>query len=108
MIELGDGSMGMLPEEWFKKYGMLADIATLADGGLRFTSAQASVLDALLDAQSEIQVDAAFEMIRQNLRQFDGVVAIDSPSGFHGELHPINAMDWDGWIISSDSDLAAF
>ena len=30
MIELGDGSMGMLPEEWFKKYGMLADIATLA------------------------------------------------------------------------------
>ena len=28
MIELGDGSMGMLPEEWLKKYGMLADLAT--------------------------------------------------------------------------------
>jgi superfamily II DNA or RNA helicase len=97
MIELGDGSMGMLPEEWFKKYGMLADIATLADGGLRFTSAQASVLDALLDAQSEIQVDAAFEMIRQNLRQFDGVVAIDSPSGFHGELRPYQ-RDGLGWL----------
>ena len=93
MIELGDGSMGMLPEEWFKKYGMLTDIATLADGSLRFTSAQASILDALLDAQPEIQVDAAFEKIRQNLRQFDGVVAIDSPSGFHGELRPINEMD---------------
>ena len=26
MIELGDGSMGMLPEEWLKKYGMLADL----------------------------------------------------------------------------------
>ena len=97
MIELGDGSMGMLPEEWFKKYGMLADIATLADSGLRFTSAQASVLDALLDAQPEIQVDAAFEMIRQNLRQFDGVVAIDSPSGFHGELRPYQ-RDGLGWL----------
>ena len=97
MIELGDGSMGMLPEEWFKKYGMLADIATLANDGLRFTSAQASVLDALLDAQPEIQVDAAFETIRQNLRQFDGVVAIDSPSGFHGELRPYQ-RDGLGWL----------
>ena len=97
MIELGDGSMGMLPEEWFKRYGMLADIATVADGGLRFTSAQASMLDALLDAQPEIQVDAAFEKIRQNLRQFDGVVAIDSPSGFHGELRPYQREGL-GWL----------
>ena len=37
MIELGDGSMGMLPEEWLKKYGMLADLATTADGSLRFS-----------------------------------------------------------------------
>ena len=37
MIELGDGSMGMLPEEWLKKYGMLADLATTTDGSLRFS-----------------------------------------------------------------------
>ena len=61
MIELGDGSMGMLPEEWLKKYGMLADLATTADGNLRFGSSQAGMLDALLAAQPEIEVDAAFE-----------------------------------------------
>ena len=61
MIELGDGSMGMLPEEWLKKYGMLADLATTADGSLRFGSSQAGMLDALLAAQPEIEVDAAFE-----------------------------------------------
>ena len=32
MIELGDGSMGMLPEEWLKKYGMLADLGTSENG----------------------------------------------------------------------------
>ena len=38
MIELGDGSIGMLPEEWLKKYGMLADLATGAENGrLRFS-----------------------------------------------------------------------
>ena len=97
MIELGDGSMGMLPEEWLKKYGMLADIATLTDGSLRFNSAQAGMLDALLAAQPEIQVDAAFEKVRQNLRQFEGVAPIDSPSGFHGELRPYQREGL-GWL----------
>jgi superfamily II DNA or RNA helicase len=97
MIELGDGSVGMLPEEWFKRYGLLADIATVSHGNLRFTSAQASILDVLLDAQPEIEVDAAFEKVRQNLRQFNGVMAIDSPSGFHGELRPYQ-RDGLGWL----------
>ena len=97
MIELSDGSMGMLPEEWLKKYGMLADIGTVTDGSLRFNSAQAGMLDALLATQPEIQVDAAFEKVRQNLRQFEGVVAIDSPSGFHGELRPYQ-RDGLGWL----------
>jgi superfamily II DNA or RNA helicase len=97
MIELGDGSMGMLPEEWLKKYGMLADLATTTDGSLRFNSSQAGMLDALLAAQPEIQVDAAFEKVRQNLRQFEGVVAVDSPPGFHGELRPYQREGL-GWL----------
>ena len=97
MIELGDGSMGMLPEEWLKKYGMLADLATATDGNLRFNSAQAGMLDALLAAQPGIQVDAAFEKVRQNLRQFEGVVALESPPGFHGELRPYQ-RDGLGWL----------
>jgi superfamily II DNA or RNA helicase len=97
MIELGDGSMGMLPEEWLKKYGMLADLATTTDGSLRFSTSQAGMLDALLAAQPEIQVDDAFEKVRQNLRQFEGVVAVDSPPGFHGELRPYQREGL-GWL----------
>ena len=72
MIELGDGSMGMLPEEWLKKYGMLADLATAENGSLRFGSAQAGMLDALLAAQPEIRVDAAFEKVRRKLAAVRG------------------------------------
>jgi superfamily II DNA or RNA helicase len=97
MIELGDGSMGMLPEEWLKKYGMLADLATAENGSLRFGSAQAGMLDALLAAQPEIRVDAAFEKVRENLRQFEGIVALDSPPGFHGELRPYQREGL-GWL----------
>ena len=55
------------------------------------------MLDALLAAQPEIQVDAAFEKVRENLRQFEGVVALDSPPGFHGELRPYQREGL-GWL----------
>jgi len=97
MIELGDGSMGMLPEEWLKKYSMLADLGTAENGALRFNASQAGVLDALLANQPEIQVDAAFEKVRERLRQFEGVVALDSPPGFHGELRPYQREGL-GWL----------
>jgi superfamily II DNA or RNA helicase len=97
MIELGDGSMGMLPEEWLKRYGMLADLGTAENGALRFNASQAGVLDALLANQPEIQVDAAFEKVRESLHQFEGVTAIDSPPGFHGELRPYQREGL-GWL----------
>ena len=97
MIELGDGSMGMLPEEWLKKYGMLADLGFAENGALRFGASQAGVLDALLANQPEIQVDAAFEKVRENLRQFEGVVALEEPPGFHGELRPYQREGL-GWL----------
>ena len=65
------------------------------------------MLDALLAAQPEIQVDAAFEKVRQNLRQFEGVVAVDSPPASTASCAPINARDWAGLITSSGLGLAA-
>ncbi len=89
--------MGMLPEEWLKKYGMLADLGTAENGALRFNASQAGVLDALLANQPEIQVDAAFQKVREHLRQFEGVIALDSPPGFHGELRPYQREGL-GWL----------
>src|SRR3974377_779693 len=68
LTALCGGQMGMWPEEWLKKYGMLADLGTAENGALRFNASQAGVLDALLANQPEIQVDAAFEKVREHLR----------------------------------------
>ena len=89
MVTLGDGSMGMLPEDWLKKYGLLADLGTPENGALRFSTSQAALLDSLLAAQPEIQVDAAFQKVRQSLHKFEGVKPLDAPPGFHGELRPV-------------------
>jgi superfamily II DNA or RNA helicase len=97
MVALGDGSMGMLPEDWLKKYGMLADLADSENGHLRFSSSQAALLDSLLAAQPEIRVDAAFQKVRQSLHEFEGVKPLDAPAGFHGELRPYQREGL-GWL----------
>jgi superfamily II DNA or RNA helicase len=98
MITLADGSMGMLPEEWLKKYGMLADLGNLSGSdSLRFGKAQAGLLDSLLAAQPEIKADAAFGKVRKELHAFEGIEPLEAPPTFEGELRPYQCEGL-GWL----------
>ena len=108
MVTLGDGSMGMLPEEWLKKYGMLVDLGTEEDGHLRFGNAQAGLLDALLAAQPEIRVDAAFEKVRQSAPPVRGGRAARGPRrASTASSGPTSARAWAGSTTSRSSASAA-
>jgi superfamily II DNA or RNA helicase len=96
-IRLGDGSMGMLPEEWLRKYGLLAGLGTEVEGTLRFSQSQASLLDSLLASQPGVRVDAGFSKAREHFREFDGVAPLDAPAGFEGTLRPYQ-RDGLGWL----------
>jgi superfamily II DNA or RNA helicase len=97
MIRLGDGSMGLLPEEWLQKYGALVELGTADGHAIRFAKDQAAVLDALLAAQAEVRVDADFEEARRRLHRFEGIDPLDAPPGFRGELRPYQ-RDGLGWL----------
>lgn len=86
MVALGDGSYGMLPEEWLRRMGMLAGMGTREEGHIRFRKSQAGLLDALLAAQPEAKFDANFAAVRKDLLQFRGVKAAPQPKGFQGRL----------------------
>jgi superfamily II DNA or RNA helicase len=88
-IRLGDGSTGLLPEDWLRRYLPLAAAAESADGRLRFRRPQAALLDALLaDAarQATVDLDAGFHRARDELAQLAVVGAIDPPDAFYGTL----------------------
>jgi superfamily II DNA or RNA helicase len=98
MVALNDGSMGMVPEDWLRKYGLLADLGDATEEGtLRFGRAQAGLLDALLAAQPGSSADAAFEKVRTELHAFEGIEAMDAPAGFQGELRPYQCEGL-GWL----------
>jgi superfamily II DNA or RNA helicase len=96
-IRLDDGSYGMLPEEWLRKYGTLVSLGTAKGDHLRFNRSQAGFLDALLAAAPEASCDELFERVRSELRGFSGVTAADPPPGFHGVLRPYQ-RDGLGWL----------
>ncbi|MDQ3009649.1 MAG: DEAD/DEAH box helicase [Acidobacteriota bacterium] len=97
MVKLDDGSFGMLPEDWLKKYGLIANLGETHDDHLRFKRNQVGVLDALLAAQPEAKFDATFANARDQLKHFRGVESAEPPAGFIGELRPYQ-KDGLGWM----------
>ncbi|HWA80644.1 MAG TPA: DEAD/DEAH box helicase, partial [Acetobacteraceae bacterium] len=102
LIKLADGTFGVLPEEWLAKYGVFVQSATAVktDAGeeaLRFSKAQAGMLDVLLESQPHASVDAPFAALRSQLRQFVGVMPLQAPPTFSGTLRPYQ-QEGLGWF----------
>lgn len=55
-VQLADGSIGLLPEEWLKKYALLIKMGEAKDGKLRLKKFHFSVLDELLSEVDEQEV----------------------------------------------------
>jgi SNF2 family DNA or RNA helicase len=98
MVKLDDGSLGVLPEEWMKKYGLLAGLGDLQDKHLRFTRPQGGLLDALLAGEPAVSVDAVFARFRQELRDFSGIAAAEPPPSFTGKLR-VYQSEGLGWLL---------
>lgn len=97
MIQLGDGSSALLPEEWLSQHGLLAAIGKIEDDHLVFKNSQAALLDALLEGQPQLEVDEVFEQARQRLKQFEGIEPMDSSPQFKGDLRPYQKQGL-GWM----------
>jgi superfamily II DNA or RNA helicase len=97
MVQLDDGTYGLLPEEWLNRFGALAGLGTSETDHVRFRRNQAGLLDALLAAQPEVRCDEAFARVRDELRRFEGIRMGDQPAGFSGQLRDYQ-REGVGWM----------
>jgi hypothetical protein len=86
LIALGDGSFGLLPEDWLQRYGFLASFGVTEADHLRFQRTQTGVLDALLATRPEVTCDETFARVRREWQDFNGVKPVAAPRGFVGQL----------------------
>ena len=96
-VRLDDGSLGVLPEEWIGRYGLLAGLAEIDGDHVRMARNQAVLLDALLSAQDSVDYDAQFLELRQRLHDFEGISEAAEPPGFHGTLRKYQREGL-GWL----------
>ena len=96
-VRLDDGTLGVIPEEWMKKYGLLAGLGSAHEDRLHFTRPQAGLLDALLASEPAVTCDATFERLRQELRGFSGVSEALPTAQFQGELRSYQREGL-GWL----------
>jgi superfamily II DNA or RNA helicase len=85
-VVLDDGSLGVIPEKWLARYGIVLRLGAAHDGCVRFTPSQLPLLDALASVEPEIRVDAAFERARADAAAAKVDVPLDPPASFKGEL----------------------
>ena len=97
MVQLDDGTYGLLPEEWMQRFGTLAGLGDSATDHVRFRRNQAGLLDALLAAQPEVTCDETFARVRDELRRFEGIHTGEQPAGFCGQLRDYQ-RDGVGWM----------
>src|SRR5690606_6326741 len=81
-IRLDDGSLGIIPEEWMQQYGLLAGLGTADENGLRFSTSQLGLIDALLSTQDAVDFDDRYLELRSKLASFEGVEPRAEPKTF--------------------------
>jgi superfamily II DNA or RNA helicase len=97
LVPLGDGTYGLIPEEWLERLGLLARVARGKGEALRFPRAQGALLDALIAREPEVRVDARFAELRRRLASHAQVRPRRAPRGFHGKLRGYQEQGL-GWL----------
>jgi non-specific serine/threonine protein kinase len=94
-VRLADGSYGMLPQEWLRRFAMAAALGNPEEETLRFSRTQIPLLEELSET-GEFDADITYEHLRQRLASFSGIEAHAGPEGFAGTLRPYQqaGIDW--------------
>jgi len=116
-VKLGDGSIGLLPEEWLKKYSLLLKMGETKGNKIRLKKFHFSVLDELL---SEIDQDVLQQELEVKKEKLENILTndyslVEPPEHLTATLRPyqlagfhwlifLNEAGWGG-ILADDMGL---
>ncbi|MBK8625111.1 MAG: hypothetical protein IPN86_06000 [Saprospiraceae bacterium] len=87
-VVLGDGSFGMLPEEWIQKYSGLFKFGIEGNDGLKVSKKQFNIVEMLFDQIVDEDVLAEIEEKKQKLLHVENVITMPIPSNIKATLRP--------------------
>jgi superfamily II DNA or RNA helicase len=96
-VELGDGEIGLIPEEWMARWGLFASVLPDNAEVLRFSNRQLGLMEALLRAEPDESGSESLKALRSKLDSFHAIVPAPPPATFKGELRPYQSLGL-GWL----------
>lgn len=87
-VQLNDGTLGILPDEWLKKYSLLFRVGEGNSNNLKLSRYHLSVVDELYEERDEEELVVKLEEKYANLRQFNSIKEIEPPEGLRKILRP--------------------
>ncbi len=96
-VQLNDGTLGILPEEWIKKYSLLFRVGEGKANELKLSKYHMSVIDELYDNRDEEELFIKLEEKYDRLRGFKSIQDIETPKHLQPILRPYQAFGFQ-WL----------
>jgi len=95
-VPLNDGTLGVLPEEWIKKYSLLFRVGEGKSNQLRLSKYHMSVIDELYEERNEEELIIHLEKKYEQLREFKHIKEIPPPESLAHILRPyqVHGFQW--------------
>lgn len=114
-VQLNDGTLGILPEEWLKKYSLLFRVGEGRTDKLKLSRYHLSVIDELYDNRNEEELTIQLEEKYDRIKEFNTIKEIDPPGNLQPILRPyqvagyqwlnyLHEVNWGG-ILADDMGL---
>ncbi|MFN0080946.1 MAG: SNF2-related protein [Ferruginibacter sp.] len=114
-VQLGDGTLGILPDEWLKKYSLLFKVGDGRSDKLRLSKYHMSVIDDLYENRNEEEMSFALDEKYERLREYRNIPETAAPAQLEPILRPyqlagyrwlnyLNEVGWGG-ILADDMGL---
>ena len=95
-VQLNDGSLGILPDEWINKYALLFKVGHGKENKLRLSRFHLSVIDDLYEKRDEKELSFELDEKYQRLRNFKSIPDADVPKELADKLRPyqVSGLNW--------------
>ena len=96
-VQLNDGTLGILPEEWLKKYSLLFRVGEGKSDTLKLSRYHLSVVDELYETRDEEELVVALEEKYETLKEFNKIKEIEPSDHLKPILRPYQVAGYQ-WL----------
>ena len=96
-IELNDGSLGLLPEEWFERLSSIVRVADDSSTGLRINKMRFNIIDELFELLDDNEIQKEINEKKKALLNYEGRKSYVISESINAEIRPYQQQGYD-WL----------